>query len=895
MKVFFSYFSIVLNSVMPAAFSAEEFIAPQSTDYTFNSFRSESQKPKYKLPVVYNIAEKPKDFLQVDFEHIKLGTGDCNEGKINIDLNVSAFGFIGDEIGGQSACESAKDDVGDRYSSENCRLKIACSRTKMNKDGENLMSFFTLPRMVSEDFINLKLEKDIVKMERIDALSKFAEKKFGKKLAASCEPRFDQTAEKLSNITCDSTVMDGGFIRMQEKCSLIGNYCFMSEEKEPLKDFHTFLGNKVPVAGEESLLQSFISKRIDSTTNNALGNDNEMLENLTAILNSTDKTDDKIQNVFNKLTEYKKQGKLDPLFGFSSETIDSLPKNFKDSPHYKFFEGLAQSSSSSETIRSSIEKYRMETTKKILTENCPLLPRYSDICSDATALYNSKRIPIWDKNHASMRIPKDEEDERYIMLKAIYPNGIQSVDDFSAIMEAQRCKAFSFVAPVEGRYRTNGVYANQLLDSSSMYENAPSLTGINYGLVLSESQSDYLNSFNVQRYKRPSIILDENDPSFVGPKMKTLRDPAYSGGGALSDEEIKARSNSAEKVENKFDSLSDKISGGLQNSAKAIESSGLTNSNRYFNGGSFNNLSNSVIEKNGQAISGDDSSIVERDSKFAKTPATDSLNDKISELSKKLNSSEENLERMKTEREEAQLQKDKLIKIEEENKTIAELKTQINGLKADAKKESDISAVAKKQNAPEVEAANIASGFKATQFESRNNEGEKASSALAHHSANTSNRASAANSGGDNANQNSSVARSVASVASNASSSDSKISLVFTKMDTLSTEKASEQIYAKIMELKGVPFLIEEGGVVKEIIPKMVNDVVVTDKFGMPIYEKIIVSEKGKRSKVAKAGKAPASIASKADLQRDQEERLKYERVQYLKLKKITNDVLNKK
>lgn len=895
MKVFFFYFSIFVNSLMLAAFAAEEFTTPQLTDYTFNSFRSESQKPKYKLPTDYSITEKPTDFLQVDFEHLKLGSVDCNEGKIDIDLKVSAFGSIGDEIGGQSACDSVKENRDDRYSNENCNLKIACSRTKMNKDGENLMSFFTLPRMVSEDFINLKLEKDIVKMERIDALSKFAEKKFGKKLALSCEPRFDHTSDKLSNVTCDSTVMDGGFIRMQEKCSLIGNYCYTSEEKEPLKDFHTFLGDKVPVAGEASILQSFISKRIDNATNNALGNDNEMLENLTAILNSKDKSEDKIQNVFNKLTEYKKQGKLDPLFGFSSETIDSLPNSYKDSPHFKFFENLAQSNSSSETIRSSIEKYRMETTKKILAENCPILPRYSDICSDATALYNSKRIPIWDKNHASNRIPKDEEDERYIMLKAIYPNGIQSVDDFSAIMEAQRCKAFSFVAPVPGRYRTGGAFGNQLLDSSSIYESPPSLSGISYGLVLSDSQSDYLNSFNVQRHKRPNIILDENDPSFIGPKLNTLKDPAYSGGGALSNEEIKARSNSAEKVENKFDSLSDKISGGLQNSAKAIDSSGVTNSSRYFNGGSFNNLSNSVIEKNSQAIGTADSSLSERDSKTLKTPA-DSLNDKISELSKKLNTSEENLERMKTEREEAQLQKEKQIKIDEENKTIAELKTQINGLKADAKKEADISAVAKKQNNPELEAANLSSGNKATQFESRNSEGEQASSALAHHSSNSSNRAPAAHSGGDAPNQNSSSGvRSIASVASNASSNDSKISLVFTKMDSLSTEKASEQIYAKIMELKGVPFLIEEGGVVKEIIPKMVNDVVVTDKFGMPIYEKIIVSEKGKRSKVAKAGKAPASIATKADLQRDQEERLKYERVQYLKLKKITNDVLNKK
>lgn len=892
MKAFFFYFSIFVNSAMIPAFAVDEFAAPELVDYTFNISR-DSQKSKYKLPSIYD-ADKTKNFLLMGVNPVDLGSIDCNEGKFGVDLKVSAFGLIGDEIGAQSACDSIKDNGSERYSNETCTLKIACSRTKMNKDGENLMSFFTIPRMVSEDFVNLKLEKDIVQMERIDALRKFAEKKFGKKLAESCEPRFDHAPDNLTGTSCDSTVMDGGFIRMQEKCSRIGQYCYNSEDKNPLKDFSTFLGDKIPVAGEESLLQSFISKRLESSTNNALGNDNEMLENLSAILNSKDKTDDKIQNVFNKLTEYKKLGKLDPLFGFSSDSIDTLPKRFIDSPHYKFFESLAQSNSSSETIRSSIEKYRMETTKNILNENCPKLPRYTEICRDATALYNSRKIPVWDKNYASNRIAKDEEDERYIMLKAIYPNGIQTLEDFSTIMEAQRCKAFGFAKAGGSRYRTSRNHTNKFLDSSTIYENTSSISGLDFGMELTDFQDEYVKSFNLTKYNRPNNILDENDPSFVGPKMKTRTDPVFMGGGVLSDEEIKAKSNPAEKVENKFDSLSDKISGGLQNSAKAIESAELGNTNRYFNGGAFNNLSNSVIEKKGQALGDADGPVSERDSRIVKTPA-DSLNDKISELSKKLNASEENLERMKTEREEAQLQKEKQIKIDEENKTIAELKTQVNALKADAKKESDLSAVSKKQNTPEIEAANLSSGLKATQFEARKNDGEQASSVAPHHSSNVSNRAPAINSGGDNSSPNSSITRSVASVANNASSNDSKLSLVFTKMDTLSTEKASEQIYAKIMELKGVPFLIEEGGVVKEIIPKMINDVVVTDKFGMPIYEKIIVSEKGKKSKVDKAGKAPASIATKADLLRDQEERLKYERVQYLKLKKITNDVLNKK
>jgi len=114
-------------------------------------------------------------------------------------------------------------------------------------------------------------------------------------------------------------------------------------------------------------------------------------------------------------------------------------------------------------------------------------------------------------------------------------------------------------------------------------------------------------------------------------------------------------------------------------------------------------------------------------------------------------------------------------------------------------------------------------------------------------------------------------------------------------MDGLSNEKAVEKINEKITELKGSPFFIEEGGVVKQIIPMVVNDVVVTDKFGMPMYETILVEKEGKVAKQStKIKRAPASISDKADLKRDQEEKLKYDRAEYLKLRKITNRVLNK-
>ena len=84
---------------------------------------------------------------------------------------------------------------------------------------------------------------------------------------------------------------------------------------------------------------------------------------------------------------------------------------------------------------------------------------------------------------------------------------------------------------------------------------------------------------------------------------------------------------------------------------------------------------------------------------------------------------------------------------------------------------------------------------------------------------------------------------------------------------------------------------------VKEIIAVVKDGKVLLDEKGNPIYEKIVKGKVGdkKFAKVKDKNRAPAAITDAADLKRDQEEKMKRDRAEYLKLKNLTNGVIKNK
>lgn len=908
-------FSLLLFSLHPFEGHSAEFEVTKA-DYSFSGFKQESPwklgstNSAVKFGTSMDLEAKEDSPLMSGLLETSVAEGDClNKDYLGSGLRVTGFALNMRTLGQFAACEELKDlgelDIDRRYAPSTCRLNIECSKAKMSRDEGRMMSFFTIPRLISEDFVGLKLEKVLAKMESTEALRKFAEKKYGKNFAPACGSRFDYDfSNKESSETCDAVTMDSGFTRMQNKCVMMKTSCYKQSAIESQKDFATFSAGFKPASEKDSLLHSFMTDRTDTTVNDSLGNDLEMLESLSSLISSKETTAIKLQNIYKKLYEYKKQGKLDPVFLLSKDSIDSSQEIYKKSPHYKFFEKLASSKTNSAGARASLEKYRMETAKASLGKDCEEVPRYSDVCKEATDLAKSKRVSLFERVHASMSIPKDEEDDRFELLKSIFPNGIKDLNDYSIIMEAQRCKAFKFGNGTS----TPASRAGIAVEPANLYEETtgfglPSTLG--NGLYNIEGWNDYSSPGSSSLY---SLALKpqnfERRLAAEISKKSADNTAAVQGPVVVNTPEVQKPIDSAVE-KNSAGSTSgasgpttgaNHLSDSFQNTSMAVN--GSVSSGGFYNGASLGN--SAVINREKSA-----DPIFEDEKKSLSSPSAH-LSDKISDLSKKLAASEENLERMKIEKVEAEEQKIRQQKIDEENKTIADLKAQVGALKADSKKVNENVIESKMAETVASTPSLQSGGQKAAMVESGGSEDDHVPVPQASAAPSKSNQPASAASVSEGG---SSGARFIkTSSAGSSGSAEAKSGLVLTQMDGLSSEKASERIYEKIMELKGVPFLIEEGGLVKEIVPKMVDDVIIKDKFGMPIYEKIVVGEVGKVGKSSKSAgaakkgsshkkdeRSPASIGNVADLKRDQEEKLKYDRAQYLKLKKITTDALNKK
>ncbi|MGZ3810023.1 MAG: hypothetical protein ACXVCE_18205, partial [Bacteriovorax sp.] len=321
--------------------------------------------------------------------------------------------------------------------------------------------------------------------------------------------------------------------------------------------------------------------------------------------------------------------------------------------------------------------------------------------------------------------------------------------------------------------------------------------------------------------------------------------------------------------------------------------------NNYLNNSGFQNYAHSMIQ-DGQNNRSKNSEVATDESKKTAAKANAVLNDKISELSRKLSSTEENLDRLKKESEAANAEKEQQKKMEEDSKTIADLKNQINDLKNQTAKTETASVSDKGQDKSSAVSEN--SGTLSNQGAS--NEGNSKESAF-----NRENRggqeeqaqAPTRSVSSAMAQDNSSVSNSRAPASASTSSQlgGSKSGLILTKIDGLTAENAMEAINDKIIELDGRPFYIEEGGMVKEIVPLMKDGKIQLNESGKPLFTKVVKGKVGDKKfaqeKIKKEQREPASITDAADLKRSEEEKMKRERAEYLKLKNITNQVIEKK
>lgn len=122
-------------------------------------------------------------------------------------------------------------------------------------------------------------------------------------------------------------------------------------------------------------------------------------------------------------------------------------------------------------------------------------------------------------------------------------------------------------------------------------------------------------------------------------------------------------------------------------------------------------------------------------------------------------------------------------------------------------------------------------------------------------------------------------------------------SVTVTKIDGMARDLAQNTIYAKITELKGSNFYIEENGLIKEIVVETTKEgVIVLDANGKPVYKIVEIGKANDKKLSLKNAlkKGERAISSQADLRKKQEEEIERQRqrAEYEKLKGLTRKVI---
>ena len=574
------------------------------------------------------------------------------------------------------------------------------------------------------------------------------------------------------------------------------------------------------------------------------------------------------------MAELHIHGKLDPAFSFDSDFLYGSAAVSKKSAHYEFFAKMLAKPINSAQARSAIESYRKEYSKNALTKNCSTVPTFTQICNRATFISKSNTLEQRNRADVAAKMREDKDDVRFEQMKMLYPRGVVTKDDYNIVLDAQRCKAFGFTSHKKDYYSD--------LPGTVQYPLLPSLVGLNspYNYEISYTPP---SSAGVKENSSPLLQINPVNGSGFSDIKKDLREAIPSetmvSGSATDSVHLK-------KPE-ELSTLSNTFSQGLKDSASSV-SSGLDYQAANFNSGAnFNNFNDSSAS--GKNLT-DSIAAKPEETQSAETKA---LNDKISDLTKKLSLAEENIDRIKSEKEAAALAAEQQQKVDEENKSIADLKSQIADLKAQNIKSEKISSENRSRaSLASAESTATTPKVATTSQEVSSAESTNAKKSISEADAQSGGRGnfSAANESSTNA---ASTGRSPAQASGSSSVASAKSSFVLTKVDGLSEEKVAETINEKIMESDGLPFEIEEGGMVKQIVPIIKDGKVLLDDKGHPRYEKV-VKRKVAKKEVAKA-RTPASIDNSADLKRDEEEKIKYERAEYLRLKKLTKEALEKK
>jgi hypothetical protein len=666
------------------------------------------------------------------------------------------------------------------------------------------------------------LDKALTKMERIERVKRFAELA-GMKDIPNCKARFESNNNSVKCAERFKTALTD----IVESVAEVNKDAKSDDSQYYYHDYVYKKRNTTPNSFNE-----YFNARVAHTNEFVLKNQDESnLEAISIILSDTATTQEEKEKKYHDFLHSQDiKGRLDPILSFQNDQLFNIAH--KDLLKQVF----SQKDISKNDIKEKLIDYRKTRMREILSSprTCDGRLTYDNLCKRGDLISTGVKVPKnIEEAKENISSENSSPQSQNVLLRAIHKKyfATNPEPDFESariILEASRCTSYSF----------NTSVPKEDIDLYYALKVAPKAR-----IVPVDKDGNAIDDF-------------ENAPRAIPVEENTSIASDSSGPSSVTEEDIPK----ASVVED------------FQPSSQMSTPAAIR-----------------PISSISETLDSDEASRIETQKAtdaVITSGSSKEIDKRLSDLTKRLEEANARISQMASEKAKNEATAVKDQKIQEENKVIEELRSQIAELKK--KKETDQTQ----------STAAVITPYKKP--ESNNN----SSDSFGGSSTNTNKKAPAENKNflpTERITSQASVgpSRSPSSINSNKqvvldSSGKKTIEVI---IDSSQLEKGvtlTEAILQKITGLNGESFYIEEGGMLKQIIPILdENGKVVLDKEGKPTYEKVT---KGKTSeKLAKKDKKDEviplpAITTKADLQRNQDELLG--RSVYQEIQKITNEVL---
>lgn len=773
-------------------------------------------------------------------------------------------------------CNPAEINKNFRYSDEYCKLVVSC-RTSTFADPANAEKLkkvdLILNAAIAKDLVKNVVEKSSDKMEAIEALKLFAKEKLH--LNSKIEKACNRVEIKVDKNKCNYSLLTQNFEEQQNSCkSSIMKGCFIDDNTQTTKALSYNNFKKTAKKTDTSLMADYLKYRAEKRSAYFISSDEESLNKIGTLVTSSKFIN---SNADQKAELFLTLAASDPVIGYEVLTSDKKNKTAKSK--LESISGLVALYSKSKLNKASFIKsfsqLRESHANVILTgknPTCANVPSVNWLCKEMYGINNGDVLRKASTDLTEKFSYKFDDEEITSRAKSLSDDLVNS-SNILYMIDAKTCLTYDMPRPMIDF--TSKKYLGSIINTNK------------YG--------DYDDNYFSNQSSDNSALtsIDWMKDIRVAPETATA-----------------TPSENVAKIQEDFgaSNVAPTAPIGSSATAAAIAPTSVQPNNEMNN--SFNDFKNSDYSSqigNTSAYS----SAIPTDSENAgkiekvKSGKNTANDERVDELSKKLAIAEDNIAKMKAASEDAENERIKQKKIEDDEKAIKDLKAQISELNAQkAKKLAEKNAInsvsSKKEESADSSDDTAVVAAKTENIQRKNVDvydpyirREDQDIIDSENEARRSAKSSSVKSG----------STSAASPALEATSDSNTIVLasgqVITLIDGMTDDKAKEVISDRIIALQGTPFLISEHGTVKEVIAIVIDGKLVLDKDGNPTFEKIIkgkVSDsKFSASKSKDRVPAAKKITDAADLKRDQEEKLKRERVEYLKLKSLTNGILNRK